>query len=155
MAGWLPLLKANFGVGFVPIDGRKLAPWPARSKTFDASARLPIKLPPGSNINKQIPRPRQILNMVERGVDESETPLIALGDMAFDSAYIFGEPVELDFEIRVLEYVPPQVEGVGHVRQDPVLVLLIRAAIEVSSGVALRDGPRDVGRRPAGALPGP
>ena len=86
-------MRANFSVGFVSIEGRKLAPWPARSKTFDASARLPIKLPPGSNINKQIPRPRQILNMVERGVDESETPLIALGDMAFDSAYIFGEPM--------------------------------------------------------------
>ena len=86
-------MRANFGAGFVSIEGRKLAPWPVRSETFDASARLPIKLPPGSNFNKQIPRPRQILNMVERGVDESETPLIALGDMAFDSAYIFGEPM--------------------------------------------------------------
>ncbi len=30
--------------------------------------------------------------MAERGVDESETTLIALGDMAFDSPEIFGEP---------------------------------------------------------------
>jgi len=50
------------------------------------------RLPPGFNVNKQIPRPRQILGMVTRGVDERETPLIALGDMAFDSALIFGEP---------------------------------------------------------------
>ena len=50
------------------------------------------ELPPGANINKQLPRPRQILNMASRGVDESETPLIALGDMAFDSPFLFGEP---------------------------------------------------------------
>lgn len=49
-------------------------------------------LPPGSDINKQLPRPRQILNMATRGVDEAETPMIALGDMAFDSPEIFGEP---------------------------------------------------------------
>ncbi|MCH7602951.1 MAG: cytochrome C [Planctomycetes bacterium] len=78
---------------FEPVPGRALAPWPVNSPTFDAHASLPIKLPPGNNINKQIPRPRQILNIVARGVDERETPLIALGDMAFDSAYIFGEPM--------------------------------------------------------------
>ncbi|MFQ5526483.1 MAG: cytochrome c peroxidase [Thermoanaerobaculia bacterium] len=50
------------------------------------------RLPPGFDINKQIPRPRQILGMATRGVDERDTPLIALGDMAFDSALIFGEP---------------------------------------------------------------
>jgi cytochrome c peroxidase len=51
-----------------------------------------VALPPGSNINKQLPRPRQILNMGARGVNERETALIALGDMAFDSSFIFGEP---------------------------------------------------------------
>ena len=50
------------------------------------------RLPPGADINKQLPRPRQVLNMATRGVDEGETNLIALGDMAFDSSYIFGEP---------------------------------------------------------------
>ena len=39
-------MQANFGAGFVSIEGRKLAPWPARSKTFDVSARLPIKATP-------------------------------------------------------------------------------------------------------------
>ncbi len=71
-----------------------LAPIPARSPSADQVRALPARLPPGSNINKQLPRPRQVLNMAERGVDESETTLIALGDMAFDSSLIFGEPAK-------------------------------------------------------------
>lgn len=86
--------NANFGSDFTPMSGRKLAPWPVKSATFDTNLKLPIRLPPGHNVNKQIPRPRQILNMAARGVDESETALIALGDMAFDSAYLFGEPMQ-------------------------------------------------------------
>ena len=85
-------LDVNFGERFHVRPERRLAPLPARSATFDATAAVPAKLPPGSDINKQLPRPRQILNMAERGVDEHETPLIALGDMAFDSPMIFGEP---------------------------------------------------------------
>ena len=88
----LTYTETNFGADFVAVAERKLAPWPVNSDTFDPQARLPIRLPPGNNINKQIPRPRQILGMAARGVDESETALIALGDMAFDSAYLFGEP---------------------------------------------------------------
>ena len=84
-------MNANYVQNFDSGKG-KLLPLPRRSPTFDSAAQVPIKLPPGHNINKQIPRPRQILNMAARGVDESETPLIAMGDMAFDSAYIFGEP---------------------------------------------------------------
>ncbi len=45
-----------------------------------------------SHIEDQSPTPRQILGMKERGAQESETPLIALGDMAFDSPLILGEP---------------------------------------------------------------
>ncbi len=67
----------------------RLAPIPSHRSI---QARVPARLPPGSNINKQLPRPRQVLNMATRGVDESETTLIALGDMAFDSHAIFGEP---------------------------------------------------------------
>ncbi|MCH7471681.1 cytochrome C [bacterium] len=88
-------LSANFGDDFSAGrlgGGSKLAPLPRSSPTFDPAAEVPVKLPPGSNLNKQVPRPRQILNMVARGVDENETTLIALGDMVFDSAYIFGEP---------------------------------------------------------------
>ena len=82
----------NFGENFRAAKKRKLAPLPQNSPTYDKEAEIPVKLPPGHNINKQIPRPRQILNMAARGVNESETPLIALGDMAFDSAHIFGDP---------------------------------------------------------------
>ncbi len=85
-------VRINFMDGYVaPAEGT-LQPLPTRSATFDAARAVPAKLPPGHNINKQLPRPRQILNMATRGVDESETVLIALGDMAFDSPYIFGEP---------------------------------------------------------------
>ena len=65
---------------------------PANSPTYDGNQTLPPYLPPTSEINKQLPRPRQVLNMAERGVDETETTLIALGDMVFDSPEIFGDP---------------------------------------------------------------
>jgi hypothetical protein len=84
--------RANYGEGYEPPTGSRLACLPAKSPTLDSSAALPIQLPPGSNINKQLPRPRQILNIGARGVNERETALIALGDMAFDSSFIFGEP---------------------------------------------------------------
>ncbi len=87
-------MNASFGADFRPLEGRALAPWPARSATFDPSAGLPPRLPPGNDINKQLPRPRQILNMAARGVDEHETALIALGDMAFDSPFILGSPAD-------------------------------------------------------------
>jgi cytochrome c peroxidase len=88
----LDYLDGSYGKEFRAVEGRRLAPAPIRSATFNKEAKLPLRLPPGANINKQLPRPRQILNMAARGVDESETALIALGDMAFDSAEIFGEP---------------------------------------------------------------
>jgi cytochrome c peroxidase len=83
-------IETHFGgkqLGQVASTG--FVPAPLHSSLVPAAA---VGLPPGSDINKQLPRPRQILNMAERGVNESETPLIALGDMAFDSALIFGEP---------------------------------------------------------------
>jgi len=88
----LDYLDGSYGKEFRAVEGKRLAPAPVRSPTFNKEAKLPLRLPPGANINKQLPRPRQILNMTARGVDESETALIALGDMAFDSAEIFGEP---------------------------------------------------------------
>ena len=88
----LDYLDGSYGKEFHAVEGHRLAPAPIRSATFNKEAKLPLRLPPGANINKQLPRPRQILNMAARGEDESETALIALGDMAFDSAEIFGEP---------------------------------------------------------------
>ena len=85
-------IKTNFGPGYTAPDSGPLVALPVKSPTCNPKATIPAKLPPGSNINKQLPRPRQVLNMAVRGVDETETTLIALGDMAFDSPYIFGEP---------------------------------------------------------------
>lgn len=85
-------LDLNYGPAFTTKETSVLAPIPRLSPSFDDGAPVSLKLPPGSNLNKQIPRPRQVLNMAVRGVNERETPLIALGDMAFDSSYIFGEP---------------------------------------------------------------
>ena len=92
-------INANYGDAFqtpekgpAPLVYHRFCPLPQKSPTFDSTKEVPVKLPPGSNINKQVPRPRQILNMTARGVSESETALIALGDMAFDSNVIFGDP---------------------------------------------------------------
>ena len=85
-------VQENFEGETITSMPNRFAALPAESPTFDTHAEVPPKLPPGSNLNKQLPRPRQVLNMASRGVDESETVLIALGDMAFDSHMIFGEP---------------------------------------------------------------
>ncbi len=82
----------NFVTAMPQAGQGRLLPRPVASPTYVKTARIPVQLPPGSNINKQLPRPRQLLGMAERGASESETGLIALGDMAFDSAEIFGEP---------------------------------------------------------------
>ncbi len=73
-------------------ERQRLLPRPKASETYLKTAKVPRRLPPGADINKQLPRPRQILAMAARGVNEAETFLIALGDMAFDSPEIFGEP---------------------------------------------------------------
>lgn len=85
-------VNANFGEGYVAPESGRLIAVPTASETCNPAAAIPAKLPPGSNTNKQLPRPRQILNFAVRGGDEAETRLIALGDMLFDSPYILGEP---------------------------------------------------------------
>ena len=52
----------------------------------------PPALPPGSQIADQDPLPLLVLNFEEQGIDETDLPLIAYGDMLFDSAQIFGDP---------------------------------------------------------------
>ena len=85
-------VAASYGDGYTaPATGR-LAPLPAASPTFNRMIAAPRVLPPGSVLTKQVPRPRQVLAFAARGASELETPLIALGDMAFDSPFIFGEP---------------------------------------------------------------
>ncbi|MET4103292.1 cytochrome c peroxidase [Roseovarius sp. MBR-78] len=53
---------------------------------------VPPSLPPGSDIFDQEPLPRLVLNFEEQGIDETDLPLVAYGDMLFDSAQIFGSP---------------------------------------------------------------
>lgn len=55
-----------------------------------AASRIAAWLPPGSNINDQEPLPLLVLNFEEKGIDETKVPLVAYGDMLFDSAEIFG-----------------------------------------------------------------
>lgn len=53
---------------------------------------IPARLPPGSDILDQDPLPRLVLNFEEQGIEETDLPLIAYGDMLFDSPRIFGGP---------------------------------------------------------------
>lgn len=53
---------------------------------------LPATLPPGSDRFDQDPLPLLVLNFEEQGIDEANLPLIAYGDMLFDSAEVFGGP---------------------------------------------------------------
>ena len=55
---------------------------------------VPPSLPPGSDIFDQDPLPRLVLNFEEQGIDETDLPLVAYGDMLFDSAQIFGSPAQ-------------------------------------------------------------
>ena len=67
-------------------------PVPASTVRDGAAPRLAAALPPGSNLNDQVPLPRLVLNFEERGIDEADLFLIAYGDMLFDSPAIFGSP---------------------------------------------------------------
>ncbi len=51
---------------------------------------LRATLPPGADTFDQDPLPLLVLNFEEQGIDEADLPLIAYGDMLFDSAEIFG-----------------------------------------------------------------
>lgn len=53
---------------------------------------LPATLPPGSDIFDQNPLPLLVLGFEEQGIEETDLPLIAYGDMLFDSPEIFGGP---------------------------------------------------------------
>ncbi len=82
----------NFGPGFRLVGDPPYAPVPLSSSTAIPKARRPRALPPGSRVSKPLPRPRQILNSVERGALESDMPLSTLGAIAFNNPFVFGEP---------------------------------------------------------------
>ncbi len=70
----------------------KLTAIPETVHLSGADVALRPTLPPGSDIFDQDPLPRLVLKFEEQGIDEKDLPLIAYGDMLFDSAQIFGSP---------------------------------------------------------------
>ena len=70
----------------------KLTPLPETAVRAGAAVVLPATLPPGSNIADQRDLPRLVLQFEEAGEDEANLPLVAYGDMLFDSPEIFGYP---------------------------------------------------------------
>ncbi len=84
-------LVANFEPSkFIPRE--ELAPVPESIVAAGRKVKLAPWLPPGTNLNDQDPLPLLVLNFEERGIDEKNLPLIAYGDMLFDSPVIFGQP---------------------------------------------------------------
>lgn len=71
---------------------RQLTPLPETAILSGRDFDLPPSLPPGADIFDQDPLPLLVLNFEEQGIDETDLPLIAYGDMLFDSAQIFGGP---------------------------------------------------------------
>lgn len=71
---------------------RLLTPLPETAILSGRDIDLPPSLPPGADIFDQDPLPLLVLNFEEQGIDETDLPLIAYGDMLFDSAQIFGGP---------------------------------------------------------------
>ncbi|SFU15795.1 cytochrome c peroxidase [Sedimentitalea nanhaiensis] len=71
---------------------RTLSALPETAVLSGRAIEVPPSLPPGSDIFDQDPLPRLVLNFEEQGIDETGLPLVAYGDMLFDSAQIFGGP---------------------------------------------------------------
>ena len=70
----------------------QLSPLPETAIAGGRDVEMPPSLPPGSDIFDQDPLPLLVLNFEEQGIDETNLPLVAYGDMLFDSARIFGSP---------------------------------------------------------------
>lgn len=71
---------------------RTLSALPETTVLSGRTVEAPPSLPPGSDIFDQDPLPRLVLNFEEQDIDETDLPLVAYGDMLFDSAQIFGSP---------------------------------------------------------------
>ncbi|WP_108862376.1 cytochrome c peroxidase [Ruegeria sp. Alg231-54] len=73
-------------------ERKTLTPIPETVVRSGTPVTLPATLPPGSNIADQRQLPRLVLQFEEAGEDEANLPLVAFGDMLFDSPEIFGGP---------------------------------------------------------------
>lgn len=70
---------------------KDLTPLPEGIVATRGEIKVTPWLPPGSNFNDQDPLPKLVLNFEEREIKETDLPLVAYGDMLFDSPQIFGE----------------------------------------------------------------
>ena len=84
------ILKNYLPDSFVP--RARLSAIPEMVASSGRPVQVPPTLPPGSDIFDQNPLPRLVLNFEEQGIEESDLPLVAYGDMLFDSSMIFGSP---------------------------------------------------------------
>ncbi len=86
-------LRANFEAeAFTRRD--KLTPLPETVAAAKSTVTIAPWLPPGTNLNDQDPLPLLVLNFEQQGIEESDLPMIAYGDMLFDSPEIFGDPAQ-------------------------------------------------------------
>lgn len=86
-------LKANFEPEtFTPRT--RLTPLPETVVADNKHVVIKPWLPPGSNLNDQDPLPLLVLNFRQQGIEKSDLPMIAYGDMLFDSPQIFGDPAK-------------------------------------------------------------
>jgi cytochrome c peroxidase len=88
-------IETYLTVNYAPAEfaeRRTLSPIPEAAILDGRVVDLPASLPPGSNIAHQAELPRLILQFEEAGIDEVDLPLVAYGDMLFDSPQIFGGP---------------------------------------------------------------
>ena len=84
-------MAANFAPeAFTP--RLRLAPLPETVVAARGEVAVPPVLPPAAYMGDQKPLPRLVLNFEEQGIKETDLPLVAYGDMLFDSAQIFGDP---------------------------------------------------------------
>ena len=94
-AGAKAQLESYFVANFEPdvfTRRTRLTPLPETVVAVSGEPHVAPWLPPGNFIGDQSPLPLLVLNFEAQGIDETDLPLIAYGDMLFDSPEIFGDP---------------------------------------------------------------
>ncbi len=87
------VIRDYLAANYLPDDFERRTRLSAAPETLVAAGTapdIPAALPPGSDIFDQDPLPRLVLNFEEQGNDEKDLPMVAYGDMLFDSPELFG-----------------------------------------------------------------